>query len=217
MPTSTFAKSRSRKPRRKRGVKPTAQVKGYQLNKMQKQLKRLIPKPEIKDVDVARASTAITSTATITNIAPVTFISASEGGAVGDQFRAKSIFVRLAIAPNATAGVNFLRVIIIKDRQPNGVAPTIGTIFETGASTNYLSPINDTQTLRFKVIFDKTYTVDTDANGAQVDKIYRRLNYKVEGQNAVPVSNGLFMVEISDQAVNGPAVQWYSRFKYIDV
>lgn len=217
MPTSTFAKSRPRRQRRKRGVKPTAQVKGYQLNKMIKQVKKMIPRPERKNADVVRAATTIITTPTITNLSAVTGISAAEGGAVGDQYIARSIFIRFGITPNATAGINYYRVMIVLDHQSNAAAPAATEILQT--STNYLSPLNDSYSMRFKVIFDKTFTVDTDANGAQVDKVYRKLRYKAElfGSGFLHNTNGLYLLEISNEATNGPSVQWYSRLKYIDV
>lgn len=216
MPSSTFAKSRPKRVRRRKGVKPTAQVKGYQLNRVIKTVKKMIPRPERKNVDVTRAATIITSTATITNIAPPTGLGqAGEGGIVGDQCTSKSILLRLGITPNATAGMNYYRALIVLDHQPNGAAPVASEILQV--ANNYLAPMNDSQSKRFKVIFDKTYTVDQDANGSQVDKVFRRLRHRSEALSTSHfITNGVYLLEISNEATNGPTVQWYSRWRYTD-
>jgi len=217
MPASTFSKPRPKKLRRKKQLKPTTRVKGYQLNKALKQVKRMIPRPEWKSFDVARAATTITTTATLTNLAAMS-PGTGESDFVGDKVRMKSVLLRMSITPNATAGVNYLRVIVFRDKQSNvGTPPTAATLLQV--ATNYLSPLNNDNGMRFKVMYDQTFTVDTDANGAQVQKLYRRLNYVSEFQAgvAIPITNSTYILEISDQAANGPSVQWYSRVRYTDV
>jgi len=213
MPTSTFSKTGGKRKRlRRRGVKPTAQVKGYQLNRVMRTVKRLIPKPEWKNSDVTQSSTIITSTATIVDLFSLSQ-GTGEGDIIGDKCRLKSWLYRVSITPNTTAGLNYLRLILVLDHQANGATPSAADILQ--APTDYTSPLNDDNGQRFKVLFDKTYTVDTDANGAQVDKVYRRLRALVEMSGSA-ITNGLFLLQLSDQAMNGPAVTWYSRVRYTD-
>lgn len=214
MPQSTFSKSQPRKIKPKK-VNPDKPVKGWELNRLKKQVKGMIPKTESKYKDVSQAATTITTTATVTNLAPMSSNSTATT-AVGTQFQVKSWLWRASITPNATAGVNYLRVILVRDKQSNLAAPAIADVLES--STNYMSPLKDAYSDRFKVLFDKMYTVDTDANGSQVDKIYRKLNFKISFESAsnLPYTNGLYLLQLSDQATNGPSVAWYSRVRYID-
>lgn len=212
MPQYT-AKSGKKKFHSKR-VAPNTNVKGYQLEKVKKSIKSMIPKPEKKFFDVSAAATVILSTGTVTSLFvpnPGTSVNAM----IGDNCRVKSWFWRASILPNAVAGVNFLRILLVKDRQPNGVTPAVADILTT---VSYISPLLDFNAERFKVIFDRMYTMDNDANGSQVDKIYRRLNFKYTANvAAAPNTNGLYLVQLSNQAANGPTTEWYSRVRFTDV
>lgn len=216
MPQATAARSAPRRRRIFRKKNPAKTVKEWELTRLRKQVKRMMPKPEWKYADIITTGTTITTTATITNLIPLAQGS-SDDDRQGDKVTWRSLFHRMSVTPNATAGVNFLRVMIIQDKQNNGTAPTAAQIFQT--STNYLSPLNDDFGKRFKVLFDRTYTVDTDANGAQVDKIYRKLRIVTEYAGAgsvVPNTNGIYLVQLSDQATNGPTTSTYTRLRYID-
>lgn len=214
MPTSTVAKSKPRRQRKKRGIKPTAQVKGYQLNMMRKQLKRLIPRPEWKSIDVTQAATVITNTPTVTNISPIA-VGTGESGRIGDKVTLRSWIFRIGVTPNSTAGVNFLRVLLVRDKQGNNAAPASTDILQS--ASNYNSPLNNDNGQRFKILFDRTYTVDTDANGAQVDKMYRKFKTLAEfGATTIATTNSLYLLQVSDQVTNGPSVEWYSRVRYTD-
>lgn len=214
MPQSTSAKSKPRRRRVKR-KNPSKVVKEFELQSLRKQFKRMMPKSERKYKDVTQAATTVTTTASVTNMVPMA-AGTSSTTAIGNQFQVKSWLWRASITPNATAGVNYLRVILVRDKQSSGAAPAIADILES--STNYMSPLADKYSDRFKILFDKLYTVDTDANGAQVDKIYRKFNFKVVYDSAsnLAYTNGLYLIQISDQATNGPSVAWYSRVRYID-
>lgn len=215
MPIATAARSA---PRRKRFFKkknPAKVVKEWELTKLRNQMKRMIPKPEWKYTDVAQAATTITTTATITNL---TAVSQGDGDQLrtGDKVTWKNFFIRYAITPNATAGMNYLRTIIFLDRQNNTTPPTATEVLEV--ATNYMSPINKDWGKRFKVLFDRTYTVDTDATGSQVDKIFRKIRFVTEydGSATTPNTNGIYILQISDQATNGPSTQFYYRGRFID-
>lgn len=215
MPTSTFSKSQTRRPRRKRGVKPTTQVKGYQLNKALKQVKRMIPRSEKKYVDVFdNNDTVITQAGTITLLSAINQ-GTTQNDMVGDNCTIVSNLFRIRITPNATSQMNYLRVMIIRDRQPNGAAPVQADIIET--ATDVLSALTDLNAERFKVLFDKTYTVDTDANGSQVDKVFRRMKFKYTAQSSGDVrTNAVWLVMLSNDVTDGPLVSYYNRLRFKD-
>lgn len=217
MPTATPARSINRRRNfRRRRPNPAKKVQEWELTRLRKQVKRMMPKLERKVDDSPSTPLVVTTTASITNI-----LSPAQGTGdddrIGDRVNAKSLFIRLSITPNATAGMNFLRFIVLRDKQGNGAAPSAANVLS--ASTDYQSPINEDYGQRFKVLFDRTYTVDNDANGAQVDKIYRKLNFRTvwpdEG-STWPNTNSLLVFMISDQATNGPTVQYYARVRFTD-
>jgi len=215
MPIATVSRSRSRKHNKGRKVKPTAVVKGYQLNRVERRVKKLMPRLEWKSIDTTQVPTTITTTAAVTNVAAIAQ-GTGESQRVGDKVTLRSWVWRMAVTPNATAGTNFLRMILIRDKQGNGSAPAIADILQS--ATNFNSPLNNDSGQRLKVLFDRTYTVDTDATGAQTDKMYRKFKILAEYSAAgtIPITNSLYLVQISDQAVNGPSVEWYSRVRFTD-
>lgn len=173
----------------------------------------MMPKPEWKFADVTASGTTITTAATLVNLTPISQ-GDTDTNRNGDIVTFKSLFIRLSMTPNATAGMNFLRMIVVQDKASLSAAPNIGAILE--ASTNYLSPISNDSGKRIKVILDRTYTVDADGNGSQVDKLYRKLNIRAEFDDAatIPQINSLYLVLISDQVTNGPSVSYYSRVRF---
>lgn len=214
MPIATNARTQPKKRFFRRKVNPAKTVKEWELTKLRKQMKRLIPKPELKYKDTTASGTTITTTGTIVRLDNISD-DASDTGRIGDKITARSIQMRLAITPNATAGSNFLRVILFLDKQPNGSTATTSLLLE--APTNYNSPLYLAYGKRFKVLFDRTYTVDTDATGSQVDKLFRKLRYVAEFNDSGNVStNQLNVLFLSDQATNGPSISYYFRLRWID-
>lgn len=175
----------------------------------------MMPKPEWKYIDTAVFGT-ITTTATVF---PLTAISQgdTDTSRTGDKVTLKSFLMRLNITPNATAGINFLRILALIDKQNNAVAPTAAQILQN--STTTYSPLNDDWGKRFKVFYDRTFTVDTDATGGQVEKTYRKLrNVVIEypGTGTVPNTNGVYILMLADQPTDGPAVIGTVRIRYTD-
>lgn len=217
MPTATRARTTTRRRKFRRRIKPTAQVRGYHLNALRRQMWRLRPKPEKKYYNVAPGSAVITSTPTITELFDPN-LGTGDTDLIGSKCVIRSLFIRLTIVPNASAGMNFLRFIVFQDRQANGVAPTSAFILDTTVNNKWLAPLRIDYSKRFKVIFDKLYTVDNDANGSQVDKIYRKLYIRyADAYGGNPATNGLYLLMVSDQATNGPSVDYVSRVRYTDM
>lgn len=213
MPQSTLAKSQPRKKRFAKRKNPAKTVKEWELQKVKKQLKRMIPKQEWKVKDATAAAAVVTTTATqvhLTNIVQ----GITENDRIGNRFRVRSWLLRLGIQPNVTAVQNFLRVILVKN-DDGGSSVTMAELLE--AATDYSSPLNDGFGQSFKVLFDKTYAVSTTGSGPQVDKIYRKLNIPVEwNADSAVTKNSLHLILLSDQATNGPTVKYYSRIRYTD-
>lgn len=217
MPQFTTSKRTSiRKPSKK---DPTKVVKQFELTAMKKQVKRLIPKPERKYFDLEQAATIITSTGVVTDL-----FSPAQGttdiNILGDTCMVKSELLRYSILPSTVAGVNFLRTILFRDSDKSGTGVGVGGAGGVLQTASYLAPLADdsASSKRFEILFDRTYTVDSDANGAQVDKIYRKINkkYTESFSTGLKMFGMIYLLQISDQAVNGPTTAFYSRVRFTD-
>lgn len=212
-----FYTQRKRKTFRRRSFKPksTKQVAWRAWKTAKATRKRMNQSIEKKFIDTVFAPTVITSAGTIQQLDATQQGADDNDQRVGDIIWVKSLFTRLSVVVNPTATQNFIRVIIFKDKQQNG---TVAGVTDLLQSASYTSQLNRDYSLRFKVIIDRTYCVDDAGSALQIDKLYKKLFYKAEYQTAslVPRTNGLNMLLISDQATNGPTVQFNNRVRFID-
>lgn len=123
---------------------------------------------------------------------------------------------QLQMNPSATGTI--VRVMVFVDTESTaGTAPTIAQLQETASST--ISPINADYTSRFTVLFDDI--IDLSINGQRVDnrKHYSSLNFhaKYTGSAAANYDkNQIFLFYVSNEAVNTPILNYYSRIAYYD-
>lgn len=214
MPTSTRSKTFTRRKTFRRKLKPTAQVKGYHLNALRRQMWKLRPRPENKYFDIQRSDTIVSSGVVRALFTP--FPGSGVDDIIGYSCWLKSWLMRIVVIPNSTEQLNYLRVIMFQDKQVNGSTPAVTDVLE---SASYISPLNAANWQRFKVRFDKLYTVDSDGNGSQVDKIFRkfRILYRGDSSQGITVTNGLYLLLISNQVTNGPQVDFHSRIKFNEI
>lgn len=138
----------------------------------------------------------------------------------GRSVKCASLFMRGTVTVNASANGTFVRQIIFIDKQSSGVLPTIAQLLN---STDHLAPINKNFGKRFRVIYDRTYNVNTDSRENAMFKVYRKLSHHIEysgttatGDGTGVNSGGVYMALISSEATNTPTVDWDTRFTFID-
>ena len=129
----------------------------------------------------------------------------------GRSVKADSLFMRGTVTVDSLANGSFVRQIIFIDKQNSGVLPTIAQLLN---STDHLAPINKNFGKRFRVIYDRTYNVNTDSRENAMFKIYRKLHQHIEysgttatGDGTGVNSGGVYMALISNEATNTPAVR----------
>lgn len=71
---------------------------------------------------------------------------------IGDKINPTSLFYRIRLTGNSGGTQHDVRVLLVKDMYPKGVAPLQTDLFQT---TAYESPLHRTNTERFKVLSDK--------------------------------------------------------------
>ena len=189
------------------------------------QLVKSLINTEFKNVDTNGNVTAIAG-GTLQLVNP-TSMGSGQNNREGSSFRMKSVLTRFRITVNATApGYQTCRCLLVLDQQPNG---TVFGITDLLATNTIDSPRNLDYRKRFKILYDKNFCVS--ANRPQIfDQIYQKFDSKVLSNQAhvqcyatsnlgtiADIStNALYMVFLSDQGVNGPTMDYYTRVRFLD-
>jgi len=176
-------------------------------------LKRMI-NVEYKFYDISAAPT-VSNTGTVYNL-----FSPTQGDGVtqrdGDSVKVLSLSGRIHMLMNAAASASLMRVIIFRGKQENAVSYTTTDILQ---NASILNPKNDSEKFRSKILYDKIFTLTTgDRTRNQPGNWYFRLNGHVNFVNgATTVENGgIYMLLISNEAVNTPTFSYYLRTRYTD-
>lgn len=197
--------------------------------------------PEVKTFDVASTTNlADANTASIQSII-TTVQGTGFTNRIGTRIKVKSIYVRgwlstsnaFANPPtDADTPAYQCRVTLLLDLQPNGANPTISEIYD---NTGPVSHLNLNYRDRFKVLKEKTYTIDpyivntTTAyaavtNNAKTMKFFKKCDIPVfynSGNAGTPAdisSNNILLVFQSDRpnGTGGTVFKWTSRCRFID-
>lgn len=138
----------------------------------------------------------------------------------GISVKASALYIKGTAAPNPTQTtfLQQLRCIIFQDNDNTGTAPVASDLLE--ASTDIHSPLNHTNGKRFRVLMDKNYLINADANGGHSIKKYFKLNDHIRWSNSTTGTREghIYMLTMSDTATAAqePGISWYSRLRYID-
>lgn len=149
---------------------------------------------------------------------------------VGNKYVVEGIEMRfVTYIHGAEDCVNSVRICLVHDIAPNGVAPALTQIFRdlgSTGNTRFLSHQNPSYTERFKVIYDKICDLDSDANSQKTVTVNLRTNIKVQviGSNGAisDISTGaIFLIagsEVYPSANEGAlsASSYSTRITYTD-
>lgn len=206
-------------------------------------------KAEVKTIDLPQQINACSQTAIFTLLNPI-----QEGSSfynrIGRKICLRSIRLTGQICPrqgiSTPGGPDYLRVMIIYDRQTNGNFPTFSDVLtsydNTGATTSTCqSHLNMNNTERFKVVRDIRISISSDAvAGANIidEQVidykgkynideYSKLrgyetHYKASSNPAVIgdiSTGGLYLMTVGGNVVGsaGYSCIWTSRCRYTDV
>lgn len=138
----------------------------------------------------------------------------------GNGVANKSLTIRINASHNP-AGADYmnLRVMLVKDKQPNGAFPVGGTLLQ---NVSFQSGLNDSQLLRFKVLADRTLPLSI--SGPMTSNIVIRKKLKDFTRYSGNVNsiadiqtNAYWLFLISDQAASGPIFTYNIRYKFSDM
>lgn len=186
------------------------------------------PKPEVKYLDKAQTGVAFTGTpvaSPITSNGTVIMLGSIQPGAtsaqrIGQQVTIRSCTYRyeldLPVIPGnqvATSG----RVMLVWDRQPNGVLAAYTDIFVGQSFLAYMLP---GASQRFVILRNDQYSLSPNGTQVVFEEGHISINMLSTFGTAsnLPISGALLLVFISDQnvAANQPTIAGAFRIRYMD-
>lgn len=138
----------------------------------------------------------------------------------GNSIKVRNIYLNMYAQANATAGTNFLRVLVFQDLEGVGSTPTIGSLLEATGSGALVAHYGHYLSDRYRVLMDEHISVTLNNKA-----LYQRYALPIDshclyqGTDASVAStyNGsLWIIITSDQATNGPALSYSARLTYVD-
>lgn len=142
------------------------------------------------------------------------------GYRTGNSILARSLYLNLSATMNSSATTTIIRVVVFMDTLNTGTTPTVSNILSVvGNGYAPLCPINVDSTPRYRIMFDRKLTFsNTGTRLIRVTKYIKLMKHiKYTGVNATDVyKNNIYVVYISDQLTNVPAVNLCSRLGYHD-
>lgn len=124
------------------------------------------PKQEIKSFDLANVNVTFGAAGTFT-LLNVPVNGAELYQRVGRKIYMKSLHIRGQVFPNGNGGIDFGRLIVFYDSQPNAAASNIGTLLQdsnAAAGTSVTSEINLNNRQRFKILRDMQFMLPNYAS-----------------------------------------------------
>ncbi len=170
----------------------------------------------------------LTANATIVNTTIYNLINIAQGSdynqRTGDSIKLENMRLEYTLIVNATAGVNFTRIIVLRDFMNVGAAPAIADVLQDTSSqaAQLVSPFLHSLGDRFEVLSDQ---VHCQVNNSESALVHRRNAYGIndhmlfKGPTAAigdTWQGMIFVIAITDQPVNGPKLVMSSLVDYVD-
>lgn len=130
---------------------------------------------------------------------------------IGNVIQATSIKMKATLTKHASASSSMLRVMFVKYNQD-----ALTSVTDVLQTASYLSQKSIEHRYDSKVLFDRTYNVDTD-NPKKSFNINLKTKFPIYfGGNLSSdlERNGIFMIVISDEPTNTPTLSWTSTFYF---
>lgn len=139
----------------------------------------------------------------------------------GNSILGKTTYIQGVIYRDVlnTTPTNFVRILVVRDLENTGTAPTVADFFQATGSGIYIQPINVDHTSRYQVLMDRRYTLLSTINMGRQLKFFIRCNghVKYTGANATDVyKNNLYLIAVGDQGSMAPILSFHSRFAFYD-
>lgn len=162
-------------------------------------------------------ATAQTNSATITCINAI-----GQGDTSADRQGDRIVMEKLQLRWHVSAqdAVNTFRIIVFVDKQINGTAPTAAEFFEANGTDPTVEEVKFQRQQRFKVLYDKSVYLTLAGYDNQGDVAEFSVTPSVTTFGATTaavgsvLTNGLFVLTVSDSALSGPSYSWNTNLYY---
>lgn len=165
---------------------------------------------------IVSGATTPNTTGTVTNICTVPQGDGSNNR-TGNDIRVRSIFYRMGISANPSAGFSMIRIMIVLDtQQVANTSPTISQILDSVYPT---SPLSLTTEGRFKIMKDYTLVLDGVTRKSVMLKKYIKCNIPMKFNGALSTNiqkNGLYLIQLSNESTTVPQTDWSFKCTYTD-
>lgn len=138
---------------------------------------------------------------------------------VGDSIKLQKIEIRYRMTINSSTTNTQVRVILFRDLDGYGTAPTIADVLQT---VSILSPENFLKKDRFSILYDELVTLDAGGDSSAVGDIHipHEGHVKYLGSTSAAASNGkgsvYFLVLSNETSVNSPFFAHHERVYFTD-
>lgn len=138
---------------------------------------------------------------------------------VGDKVKFKRLFIRGEVVINSAGSAVVVRLMVVRDRQPNGA---IFGITDLLVADSTIDLNNLKYGKRFKVYMDKKIPLSINGNRVAQFKKYIPLNFETDyslgtaGTVADISKNSLYFILMSTDNTNKPTVTYNRRLRFID-
>lgn len=193
----------------------------YQALKNSEYLKGLINTEfKAKDTYVSPSVTTSGSLTLLNGLAKGDTLSTRTGRSV--LFKSLQISIQAVI--NGSATTSRCRAIVFIDKQVNATTPTIAELLDTSTASALMAMRNLNWRKRFVILKDKSFVLDSDQHP---EIIINKFLYKKMGMHTIYddsdagtvadiSSNALYIMLVSDEAVNAPGITVQARVRYLD-
>lgn len=189
----------------------------YGLNEIRK-----LVNVEEKVIEVDSASATFNTNGTIYSLSTIVQ-GTNFNERIGNSIKLQSIDVRYRIFMNTTSGNTVVRVIIFRDLDGYGTAPTVTDVLAqgVGSTTAPLAMHDFLNRKRFSYLYDYVDTLSPQGERGFATEVHipHEGHILYLGSTAAAASNGkgsLYMLVISDESTNTPSVAFQSRVVFTD-
>ena len=141
----------------------------------------------------------------------------TSSGRTGNSILMRNVFLRLVLKQHVNATSTVYRVMLVLDKQQvSDTLPTITNILETFSP---IAPLATASVGRFKVMKNWFFTTDDTKSQTRILELYKQFRFhtKYNGTANTDIQkNGLYLVVLTDQAVNTPTLDFTWKVGYHD-
>lgn len=174
--------------------------------------------------DQAVINTTLDSTGSVTLLSGIAQ-GDDTGNRTGNSVLLKTLYLQMVAyraAANATQ-VNYGRIIIVKDLENTGTAPTVADFFQNTGANMIIEPLNVDHTPRYQVLKDIRLTLLKTQTDGKILTCFKKFgsstHLKFTGPNIGDVyKNAIYLIAVGDQASgsNPPVLTVNTRLGYYD-